>query len=75
MKYLVGWWKGAVYSATSGCCRVALLRQPAIQLACELFLAYLYVPNFKHRLQKILLMEKKMIGWLFYNWEYPGDFG
>ena len=29
-----------------------------IQLACDLCLAYLYVPNFKHRLQKILLVEK-----------------
>ena len=71
MKYLAGWrGVGVVYSATSGCfdlvgrcCPVTLLGQLAIQLTCDLCLAYLYLPNFKHRLQKILLVEKKkMIG-------------
>ena len=64
MKYLAGW-RGVVYSATSGCfdlvvrCyRVTLCGRPDIQLACGFCLAYLYVPNFKHRLQKILLVEK-----------------
>ena len=59
MKYLV------VYSATSGyfdlvgrCCQVTLLGQLAIQLACDFYLAYLYVSNFKHQLQKILIVEK-----------------
>ena len=64
MKYLASWW-WVVYLVTSGCfdlvgrcCRMTPLGQPAIQLACNLCLAYLYVPNFKHRLQKILLVEK-----------------
>ena len=33
-------------------------RHGCIQLACDLCLAYLYLPNFKHQLQKILLEEK-----------------
>ena len=44
--------------------------------SCDLRLPYLYIPDFKHRLQKTLLW-KKMIGWkidLFYNWEFSGDF-
>ena len=64
MKYLASWW-GVVYSAMSGCfdlvgrCyRVTLSGWPAIQLVCALCLAYLCVPDFKHRLQKILLVEK-----------------
>ena len=68
MKYLAGL-RGVVYSATSDCfdlvgrcCRVTLLGPPAIQLACDLCLAYLCVPDFKRRLQKILLVEKNMIG-------------
>ena len=64
MKYLAGW-REVVYPATSGCfdlvglcCRVTLTGRPSIQLACDLGLAYLCVPDFKHRLQKILLVEK-----------------
>ena len=64
MKYLAGW-RGVVYSATSGCfdlvgrCyRVTLSGRPAIQLVCDLCLAYLCVPDFKHRPQKIQLVEK-----------------
>ena len=67
MKYLASW-RGGVYSATSSCfdlvgrcCRVMLLGQHVIQLACDLCLAYLYFPNFKHQLQKILLVEKKWL--------------
>ena len=83
MKYMAGW--RGVYSATSGCfdlvgrcCRVTLLGRQMIQLACDLCLAYSYVPNFKHRLQKKKLLVENMIGWkidLFYNWEFSGDFG
>ena len=81
MKYLAGWQR-VVYSATSSCfdlvgrfCRVTLLRRLSIQQACDLCLAYLYVPNFKHQLQKILLVEKN--DWLknrsfLYNWEFWG---
>ena len=64
MKYLAGW-RGGVYSATSGCfdlvgrCyRVTLSGRPAIQLAYDLCLPYLCVPDFKHPLQKMLLVEK-----------------
>ena len=64
MKYLAGWW-GIVYLVTSGCfdlvgrcCWVTLSGWRAIQLVCDLCLAYSYPPNFKHRLQKILLVEK-----------------
>ena len=84
MKYLAGWQR-VIYSATSGCfdlvgrCfRETLSGRPAIQLARYLFLAYSYVPDFKHRLQKILLVEKI---WLvekqtfFYNWKFSGDLG
>ena len=61
MKYLADWQGGRLCG--DKCCHVMLLGQPVIQLACNLCLAYLYLPNFKHRLQKILLVEKKMIGW------------
>ena len=84
MKYLTGWWEG-IYSVTSGCfdhvgrcCRVTLSGQPVIQLACDLWLAYLCVPDFKHRLQKILLVEKIWLAkklTFFYYWEFSGDFG
>ena len=64
MKYLAGW-RGVVNSATSGCfdlvgpCySMTLSWRPTIQLAGDLCLAYLCVPDFKHRLQKILLVEK-----------------
>ena len=68
MKYLAGWrgrvtlrrqavaliWSDVVVGWRSG--------RPTSQMAYDLYLAYLYLPNFKHRLQKILLVEK-MIGW------------
>ena len=44
---------------------------------CDLHLPYLYIPDFKHQLQKTQFVEKK---WLveketfFYNWEFSGDF-
>ena len=38
--------------------RVTLLGQLVIQLVCDLYLAYLCVPDFKHRLQKVLHVEK-----------------
>ena len=64
MKYLAGW-RGVVYSATSSCfdlvgwcCQATLSGQPAIQLECDLCLTYSCVPDFKHQLQKILLVEK-----------------
>ena len=64
MKYLASC--SGVCSATSSCfdlvgwcCWVTLFGRPAIHMACDLCLAYLYVPNFKHLLQKILLVEKK----------------
>ena len=63
MEYLAGS-RGVVYSATSGCfglvgrcCQVTFSGRPRIQLACDLCVAYLYVPNFKRRLQKILLVN------------------
>ena len=64
MKYLASW-QGVVYSATSGyfdlvgwCYQVTLSGRPTIQLAGDLCLAYLCVLDFKHRLQKMLLVEK-----------------
>ena len=64
MKYLAGR-RGVVYLATSGCfdlvgrCyQVMLSGWPVIQLAGDICLAYLCVPDFKHRLQKILIVEK-----------------
>ena len=64
MKYLGGW-REVVYLATRGCfdlvgrCyRVTLSGQLVIQLAGDLCLVYLCVPDFKHQLQKMLLVEK-----------------
>ena len=75
MKYLASWWGGVVIcSVTSGCfdlvgwcCRVMLLGWLAIPLACDLCLAYLCVSDFKHQLQKILLVEKI---WLVEKWTF-----
>ena len=56
---------GVVYSATSDyfdlvgpCYRVTLSWRPTIQLTGDLCLVYLWVSDFKHRLQKMLLVEK-----------------
>ena len=64
MKYLADG-GGVVYLVTSGCfdlvgwcCRVTLLGRLVIPLTCDFCLAYSYLPNFKHQLQKILLVEK-----------------
>ena len=52
MDEISGWLTGFVYSATCSCfdlvgqcCRVMLLGRPMNQLACDLFLAYLYLPG------------------------------
>ena len=64
LKYLAGWRGGRLFGDKRflWSSRTVLsgdaLRTAAIQLTCDLCLAYLYVPNFKHRLQKILLVEK-----------------
>ena len=82
MKYLAGE-QGVVSSVTSGCfdlvgrcCRVTLLGRPAIQLVCDLCLAYSYLPNFKHRHrpQKILLVEKNdwLKHWTFFSENFLG---
>ena len=64
MKYQASWW-GVVYLATSSCFDLVRRRYwvmlsgwPAIQLAGDLCLVYLCVPDFKHWLQKMLLVEK-----------------
>ena len=60
IKYLSGW-RGIVYSVTSGCfdligrCYQATLSG---RLVIDLGLAYLCVPDFKHRLQKMLFVKK-----------------
>ena len=61
MKYLASWRWGCLFGDFDLVGRyylVTLSGRPAIQLACDLCLAYLCVPNLKHRLQKMLLMEK-----------------
>ena len=77
MKYLAGW-GGCLFSNKWLLWSGWTVGWPAIQLLCDLGLAYLCVPDFKHRLHKILLVEKN--DWLknkpfFYNWEFSGDFG
>ena len=70
MKYLAGW-RAVIWSVASGCfdlvwrCyRVTLSETAEFHCPCDLRLPFLYVPDFKHRLQKILFVEKKkMIGW------------
>ena len=65
MKYLASWWwwqclfsnKRLLWSGRTVLLGDALWTA-AIQLVCDLCLAYLYLPNFKHRLQKIILVEK-----------------
>ena len=56
-------WRGrgcscGCFDLVGQCYWVTLSGRMAIQLECDLCLAYLCVPDFKHRLQKILLVEK-----------------
>ena len=53
MKYLAGWPGGYLFGDER------LLW--SFNCLCDLCLAYLYVPDFKHRLQKILFVEKKWL--------------